>query len=234
MNNQASQQYNRSTAVTIRAATGPMRPVTVRRPQSMIAAAAFVIQYVFLLLDASPSMETEHKNEDAWASLIGLLRELADPATAHAFMCAVIGYHSSAWIIEPLAPVGEVLSRLISTGPPATSYGTNIAASLDMAAGLLGSQLSQVTAIVLGDGMDNCGGDPIRSAGNIKPRALVTTVGFGSDADENVLRRIASGPEYYYKAATGAELKSLFTMVGRALSVSVQSGTNPQAALRSI
>lgn len=184
--------------------------------------------YTLIMLDASGSMVekmgSDTKLNIAKASLLNFARLVPD-AIQLGFMVyghkgnnKTDGKAESCAGVEVLAPIGSVkpetfpsvLQRFTPTG------WTPIAASLAVAKDQFKNLTGKSNRIVMvSDGLETCGGDPIAMAGELKRSGLnvvVDVVGFGvSSADAQQLRKIAdAGGGTYFDARTGADLDLFF------------------------
>lgn len=194
--------------------SGLVRPVSLRREQLAI-----------LLRDSSSSMGGD-KAREADAASRALVSELASPANRGAFTIAVVDFSSSAAIVCPPEPADRLATHI----PPLSASGsTNVTAALGEADRIVRSapkELGTTRPVVLlfSDGRPNCGGDARTVASSLKSVADVVTVAFGSDADEDFLREIATSPSHSYRCRDGRDLRKFFAAIGATLSQSIASG----------
>jgi len=217
--------------------TVSIRPITVRQA----TAATPCRQSCVIVRDASGSMLGQ-KEIDALDACRDLVEALAAPGNGDTFRCAVVDFSSSALVVHPLCPARQLAGRL---QPMDIVDSTDIAAGLRAAGSVLSSdgepfppgvrQLSPVIALY-SDGGHNESGSPEYEADCLKQKqgCTIITVAFGSDADEDLLRKLASSPSHFYRAAGGADLRKLFAAVGRTMSVSATTGRDPCQALGSL
>jgi len=71
------------------------------------------------------------------------------------------------------------------------------------------------------DGQHNVGPSPLSVGANVKAIADLVTVAFGSDADEKLLKELATTSQYFYRCKSGKELRAFLSAVGRAMSTSM-------------
>lgn len=182
-------------------------------------------QLAILELDASASMLSEDKATEAEAAARSCIAELATPSMGVAFDVAVVNFAESArTVVAPRpasqAPTGTLLE------PGSCGVATNFEAALLEAERLTQAATGAMPVVLLmTDGHHNCGGDPTPVARRLHAHALVVCVAFGSSADEERLARIASRPDLVTRARTGAELRALFAVVGRSMSLAGGDGT---------
>jgi hypothetical protein len=88
--------------------------------------------------------------------------------------------------------------------------------------------------IFFSDGQHNTGPGPKDVADQLKLKADLVTVAFGSDADEALLRSLASTPQHFYRCANGRELRQFLAAVGATMTATMAAGTNATRALTQI
>ena len=125
-------------------------------------------------------------------------------------------------------PIRAAISRLRPTGQ------TPIAFALNQAADDFGSLQSDRAVVLVTDGIESCGGNPIEAARSLSEQGItVHVIGFGlgnaADEDTASLRAIASASGGHYVTASSAEeLKSALVQTV-ATSFSVYSGNTEVA-----
>jgi len=197
-------------------------------------------QDVVLVRDDSGSMSGE-KARDASAACVDLLTELALPSNKDGFSAAIIDFSSSSRIVHGIQKVGN----LITTLQPLLGDGdlTNITAGLEDALSILELRQKSPEAdvhflrpvtIVFTDGCHNHGPAPENAADRLKKMSDLVTVAFGDDADEALLRRIATSSQHFYRCADGRELRSFLAAVGRTLTRTLPNRQNATPALATI
>jgi uncharacterized protein YegL len=73
--------------------------------------------------------------------------------------------------------------------------------------------------IVLSDGESNEGMDPIDAADDAKAKGTVIyTIGLGKDADEDVLKQVATSPDHYYYAPDANDLIGIYEEISEQMS----------------
>jgi len=211
-----------------------VRPVTVRRTSAVVPCR----QSCILVRDASISMEGE-KAAHANAASQALVHALAEPQNNDAFRCAVVDFAGNAETVHALCTAHELAGQL---KPIEIRPSTDIAEGLAAAAALLekdrnspsnGAKQAHPVVVLYSDGGHNGSGSPQFEADRLKQNlgCTIVTVAFGSDADEDLLRKLASSPVHFYRAKDGFKLRDLFAAVGRTMSVSLKAGVDPQQAL---
>lgn len=202
--------------------SGLVRPAGLRREQLAV-----------LVRDASTSMSGQ-KAADADAASRALVEELARPENRGGFSIAVVDFNTSAAVKHAVDKAEALADRLARLSP---GGGTNIATALAEAAKVVRGAAPALTAIrpvalLFSDGRPSS--DPRAAAADLRTVADVVTVAFGSDADEALLRELATSPEHAYRCADGRELRRFFASVGATLSMSLASGARATGALGTI
>lgn len=200
-------------------------------------------QHVVFVRDKSGSMSGQ-KAKDASAASLDLAAELAEPANKDGFYLAVVDFASGSKVTHALEK-----ATVLNGGVASLSVGlfgggsTNITAGLEDALSLLeeadrhpeeGVHHLKPVVIVFTDGCHNDGPDPHDAANRLKSRADLVTVAFGSDADESLLRSLATSPQHFYRCSTGRELRSFLAAVGQTMTATMAAGTNATQALTTI
>lgn len=202
-------------------------------------------QNVVLVRDRSGSMSGQ-KAQDASAASLDLVVELAQPANKDGFLVGVVDFASTSQVIHALAKAtdlnGKVTPLSVGTGFFGMFGGgtTNITAGLEDAAKILdqadragdrGVQFLRPVVIVFTDGGHNEGPGPEGVADRLKQKADLVTVAFGSDADEALMRSLASSPQHFYVCSNGRELRHFLAAVGATMTATMAAGTNATRAL---
>ena len=215
---------------------GIIVPSGVRRPHWICSN---VKQNVINVQDNSPSMRGQ-KIKDASAANLDLVHELAQPANKDGFNVAVVSFSGSAQVVHGLTKATELDGKVKPLSVGLFSGGTNITAGLQTALDLLeaaenspqeGVLYLRSVVICFSDGCHNTGPHPRDVADKLKQKADLVTVAFGSDADEAMLRELASTPQHFYRCANGRELRSFLAAVGATLTGSMSAKTNATKAL---
>ena len=205
--------------------SGLVRPVSISRRS----------QLAILVRDASSSMAGE-KARDADAASRALAAELAGPANRGAFTIAVIDFASSVSRVQPPEAADTLMGHL---APLEASGSTNVADALAEAERIVRGAPAEFAAtrpvvLLFSDGRPNCGGDATTVAAGLKAVADIVTVAFGSDADEALLREIATSPSHAYRCRDGRELRKFFVAFGSTLSRSIAAGVPAAGQLASL
>lgn len=199
-------------------------------------------QNVIFVRDKSGSM-TGQKAEDASCAGLDLVAELAQPANKDGFNVAVVDFASRANIIHNLERATVLNGKVDPLSISFSATGTNITAGLEEAFSILETAARQnqenvihlrPVVITFTDGCHNEGPDPQNAADRLKRIADLVTVAFGADADETLMRSLASTPQHFYRCTTGRELRKFLAAVGATMTATMAAGTNATQALRGI
>ena len=176
-------------------------------------------QLVMFLADNSGSMSGP-KAQEASQAISVCLTELADPNNKDGFRASVISYGSSSHLLHSASEPMKATTTLDGNGG-----GTSLAPALCLAQAEIAKysvrpnrRLQPPVAIIFSDGQLGDGHQAEIEANRLKQQGVkVISIGFGADADEAQLRRLASAPDHYVYANVG-QLKPLFALVGKTLS----------------
>ena len=197
-------------------------------------------QRAIFVRDASNSMSENNKARDASRATQNFLAELAKPENKDGFYVAVIDYSDDATIVAPFAKATELEGTLEDIE---TRINTNITAGLKKARKLLEDTPDPIDSkerflkpvvILFSDGCHNEGPKPHTAAKDLKDIADLITVAFGSDADENLLREIATTPEHCYRCQDGKDLRAFMAAVGDTLTTTMLRGEDATQPLGEI
>lgn len=201
-----------------------------------------VRQMVVLVRDESGSMSGQ-KATDASAASLDLVAELAQPSNKDGFLVSVVDFSTGSKVVHKLEKATVLNGKVTPLSVGLFSGSTNITAGLEDALKILGklgienqdgiSYLRPV-AILFSDGAHNEGPSPQNAANQLKQKADLVTAAFGSDADEALLRDLASTPQYFYRCKTGRELRSFLATVGATMTATMAAHTNATRALSTI
>lgn len=203
---------------------------------------SMVRQRAFLVLDASGSMRGQ-KARDVETATGQLVDELARPANKDAFDICVVRYDTNTDTIVPTKKATEAVADIASFKLCKGRGGaTNITAGLEEAERAIASSApspdgKEVEPILLlfSDGGHNSGPSPEPVADRLKASGItIVAVAYGIDADDNLLRRLASSPQHFFRCNDGKDLRAFFAAVGATLSASVPRGVNPKHAIATI
>lgn len=176
-------------------------------------------QVVIIIRDASPSMENDNKAIDAQRACEELVSELAKPINKDGFIVGIVDFWEKAVIKHELLTATQLENNISSIE---IDGATNITAGLEKGLKLLEStQESSLRPIILlfTDGEHNTGKAPHKIAEKLKQVADVVTVAFGDDADEKLLKELASTEQHFYKCSNGNELRQFMASVGQTMSM---------------
>ena len=199
-----------------------------------------VKQNVVFVRDKSGSMDGQ-KAKDASAASLDLVAELAEPANKDGFYVGVVDFGRGSTIVHNLDKATTLNGRISSLF--ANDGSTNITAGLEDALSVLekaeqhnqeGVSFLRPVVIVFTDGCHNEGPGPQSVANRLKGVADLVTVAFGSDADETLMRSLATSPQHFYRCSTGRELRSFLAAVGATMTATMAAGTNATQALTMI
>ena len=199
-----------------------------------------VKQNVVFVRDKSGSMDGQ-KAKDASAASLDLVAELAEPVNKDGFYVGVVDFGRGSTIVHNLDKATTLNGRVSSLF--ANDGSTNITAGLEDALSVLekaeqhnqeGVSFLRPVVIVFTDGCHNEGPAPQNVANRLKGVADLVAVAFGSDADETLMRSLATSPQHFYRCSTGRELRSFLAAVGATMTATMAAGTNATQALTMI
>jgi len=207
-----------------------------------------VRQNVVLVRDRSGSMSGQ-KARDASAASLDLVAELAQPANKDGFLVGVVDFATTSKVVHEIGKATDLNGKVTPLSVGNIVFGlfgggtTNITAGLDDAQKILdkaelaggeGLQNLRPVVIIFTDGCHNTGPGPKDVADRLKQNADLVTVAFGSDADETLLRSLASSPQHFYRCANGRELRKFLAAVGATMTATMAAKTNATQALTQI
>ncbi len=196
-------------------------------------------QNVVCVRDASSSMQGE-KAKQASAASFEMVDGLSSPVNKDAFTVALVDFSDTAQVVCPLQKATVLKGRM---PPISTGGGTSITSGLEDGMRILRERDGQgqknihhfrPVVILFSDGCHNVGPHPRKVAEELKKIADIVTVAFGSDADEGLLRELASSPQHFYRCASGRELRRFFAAVGETLTATMTAGVEATRALTMI
>ena len=184
-------------------------------------------QGIVFVEDVSPTMGElgitgQPKAQESAASFQGCVARLDISRYADNFVVGAVRFsHVVDRDFLPLQPVHSVgdLARLELVDPDGrgTAIGDGLAAAYDIARAWMdaGTAVPRTAVlVVLTDGKNNTGEDPVAVAERIKQDERVTICaagyGTGENIDENVLRQIVSRPDCYVLTRHPEELREFF------------------------
>lgn len=194
-------------------------------------------QMALLLLDGSISMGgvesvTNRVKADA---VEDAMRELVDPlqnsAIAHEFLVAILAFDHQVDCPLPPTPVRDLDGSdleldLLGTHGGTTAIGDALERAAELAEEFMadeepgGAVPRYVVILLMSDGQNNTGSAPRAVAQRIKdrfsqakphgPELVIAVAAYGDDADEAMLRDLASNDTYFRRVENGAELRDFF------------------------
>ena len=201
-----------------------------------------VHQNVVLVRDASGSMNGQKAN-DASAASLDLVAELAQPINKDGFNVAVVDFSETSKIVHAMGKATEANGKIAALSTNSFGGSTNITSGLENALLILDTPYDQSNegisylrpvVILFTDGCHNEGPPPNAIADRLKQKADLVTVAFGDDADEDLMRKLATSLQHFYRCATGRDLRSFLAAVGATMTATMAAGTNATRALGTI
>ena len=193
-------------------------------------------QFVFVL-DVSPSMDCpveKGSSRTRMDSLKEAIKESMDCLRSfkHAdkVVISIILFSASAWVNKRRMSVFEILATESGAGlfnelqdRSTTAIGTGIrlaAETFEEVQTELGPDANKRGAFfILSDGQENMNSGPVNAADELKKKGhLLFTVAFGESADRELLRKIASKPDWACEAHSMKQLLNVFKAVTRTAS----------------
>ncbi len=226
-----TQSQNQSSSTIVR--SGLRRPNWICRN---------VKQNVVPVRDGSGSMAGQ-KAKDASEASLDLVAELAQPSNKDGFNIAVVDFSTRSKVVHKLEKATALNGRVAPLSVGLFGGSTNITAGLEDALNILeeaeigrqeGVSYLRPVVILFTDGQHNEGPPPHDVANRLKQKADLVTVAFGSDADEGLMRDLASTPQHFYRCKTGRELRSFLAAVGATMTATMAAGANATIALTTI
>jgi uncharacterized protein YegL len=196
-------------------------------------------QRILIVRDRSSSMNSHSKAADAEKATRELIAELNAPSNGDAFEVSIVDFNESAIVTAAWKKASAMSDQALALAPAGeTSISAGLSAAqrqLDQTEPLeIAHSYLRPVVLIFSDGNHNSGADPITAANDLKKVADIVTVAFGHDADEEMLRRIASTPQHSVRCATGAQLRSFFAVVGKTLTQTRGAGRSATQALAMI
>jgi len=199
-------------------------------------------QNTVLVRDKSGSMFGE-KADDASAASLDLVAELASPSNKDGFNVAVVDFAHRSKVVHSLEKATALNGNVKPLKVGFFGGSTNITAGLEDALSILetaaekgekGIVYLRPVVILFSDGCHNEGPEPYAVANELKDRADLVACAFGNDADEELLRSLASTPQHFYRCSTGRELRAFLASVGATMTTTMAAGMNATQALTKI
>lgn len=208
-----------------------------------------VNQLVVLVRDDSGSMAGE-KADHASAASRDFVSELAEPSNKDGFRVAVVDFAEKSKVVNPPAKATALDGKVAPLAAGKGFWGlmggagsTNITAGLQDALVIIenGDAAAQAAVTFLRpvvfaftDGCHNEGPPPYEVAKQLKSKADLVTVAFGADADEELLRNLATSTQHFYRCTNGRTLRAFLAAAGATLCETMRAGTNATHALTMI
>ncbi|MFN2114328.1 MAG: VWA domain-containing protein [Anaerolineae bacterium] len=174
---------------------------------------------VVLVIDHSGSMSVEGKMEAAQDAALAFL----DAVDLGVDRVAVVGFNQDARLLRQLT--GNRSSARAAIEALSAAGGTDIAAGVDEARSELSGprRRPEATAVVV---LLTDGGSAVIPAQRAAEQARLEgtrlfTIGFGSGANETLLRDMASAPDDYYFAPDGAQLLEIYRTIAERIAADV-------------
>jgi len=106
----------------------------------------------------------------------------------------------------------------------------------DIVAQVEGLEVQHLRSVVIlfTDGQHNTGPGPRAVAREVREKADLVTVAFGGDADEALLKELATSPQHFYRCKNGRELRAFLAAVGATMSQTLGARQNATQALSQI
>ncbi|MEA3445137.1 MAG: vWA domain-containing protein [Bacteroidota bacterium] len=188
-------------------------------------------QLVFILADCSGSMAGE-KIDQSSTAIDDLVIKLAEPENKDAFYIVIIGFNDTANVIQEIIKATELAGKV----PSMDARGcTDMASALSCAKSQIDSnklpQLENATwlkpvIIFFSDGNHNSGNDPVIVADELKEKATIVTIAYGSDADEDLLMKLATSSQHYFRCNNGVEIREFMADICDTLTDSLLAGAD--------
>lgn len=183
---------------------------------------------MLIVLDHSGSMMEMAGNATKWSSAVAAVKKLTSQNTNIRFGLQMFSYNSlSCHPGQVLVPVGDANVTAIANALPgnADGRGTPIAGALSIAT--QAPEIYDATranyVLLITDGMENCGGDPVARVDTLFAKNVRTyTVGFGNAVDAQNLNQMAikggtarAGSKRYYQADNSTDLEAALSAIAQ-------------------
>jgi uncharacterized protein YegL len=203
------------------------------------------MQEVFLVRDCSLSMDDHGKARDATRACAELLEELAMPTNRDGFRVCVVDFSGIAKVRHPLEAASTLAKKIAPIQTGWKQAGTNIALGLKAVldnrefkstSQNLEDERIRLRPVVLlfTDGGHNQTPQPYDYAASIRRDADLVTVAFGRDADEEMLKRLATSPQHFYRCRSGKDLRRFLAQVGATLTQTLAARQNATKLLATL
>lgn len=207
------------------AALDDLPPVKPTKKKSFAnGVASNVKQHTVIVSDISSSMSGP-KIDESNAARGGFLSALADPANKDGFLVSVIDFNDAAHRLTLAEP-----ATTIQIAPSSAGGGTSFEAALNEAVAVItefstrpnpdGWHYLRPVTVFMSDGQSSASDETISAMHELSD---VTAIAFGSDAHQDMLKRISSTGEVHVIGTNGHELRQFLAQVGETMSQSIQT-----------
>jgi uncharacterized protein YegL len=185
-------------------------------------------------------MEEQGKARNAGQACSDLISELAVEPNKDAFYASVIDFSDDANVVHTFTKATALNGKV---APISAGGETNITAALELAKSQFETRRPRLpegvrfvlpVTLLMSDGCHNVGVGPTAAADALKQISLLVTVAFGADADEDLLKAIATTPQHFYRCRDGKELRAFCAEFGETMSLSIRTGMNATATLANL
>src|SRR5574341_678389 len=180
---------------------------------------------IVVVVDRSSSMNDNNKLNDAKTAVSSFITDTNAPPE----QVGLVSFASTATLNQPLTT--DKAAVIAATQALTTTGGTRIDLGLQQArlelASVRHNNAHRKVIVLLSDGLQNpAGNDPVLAEANAAKAegAALFTIGLGPDADAALLQQIATNPDYYYFAPTGAQLSQIYSQISTVLACSDLGG----------
>ncbi len=179
---------------------------------------------VVLAIDTSTSMAepSGQSDESKLAGALAAARWLAQLLKPEDRL-AVVGFNSLAMVAAPLTADRQAIDRALARLPATQAPGTRIDLGLRRALEVLATddRSARRAIILLSDGQQAGGGTPadvLMASDSARQLGIaIFTVALGPDADAQLLRSVATRPEYAYQVPTTEELRAIYEAIAQVI-----------------
>lgn len=193
------------------------------------------VQNLIAVLDDSGSMYGA-KASEANIGIRDIASNLDDPSNRNGFRVSIVTFNDHATEFIRFAQPADLTAVSPVTGRGGTQLHLGLSEGYSLHNQWVPKPNEQEVAppvfLVMSDGCTANVPAAIQEAERIKKNGgTIVTVGYGSDADEGLLRQIATSPQHYAFCMNGAAFRKFMANVGATLRETLRSGSNPAAAL---
>ena len=186
---------------------------------------------VVLALDRSGSMKAERKLEDAKRAAAQFVDRLTrEDQGAYVSFASEASLPIDQGLTDEIARLKRSIDKTVigAGGIQYTNIGAAIRRAIEELASFRHNEEANPVLVLLTDGIPTRPEDPknknypaeysLSSADAAKKEGIaIYTIGLGSDLDAQLLEKIATAPEYFYRAASGAELAGIYQEIATAI-----------------